>query len=270
MQSFKLCEITNVPSCRVQELCEITNVPPSRIAQVLCEISNVPPSCRDQELCESRGGRAGLSTSLTVRTVSVDVRQHTERMASPSEFRSCVKVEVDVLDSPFLTSTPCGLCGRRATLNSNLSPSSVLILLFRSAFDLPCWTGWLPWRGGQFAAGTPLSPPPPPRPTLTPPPSHTHTPTPQLLPQVQRPGPGLTGRCSSKLGHHWRACSRGCACAARALGCAGDRFDSVSFVKPAKTFVLLSSQQKHLFFCQASHNIFTFFVQIVTAQPSNQ
>ena len=38
-----------------------------------------------------------------------------------SELRSCVKVEVAVLGSPFLS--PYGLCGRKATLNSNLGTS---------------------------------------------------------------------------------------------------------------------------------------------------
>ena len=171
-----------------------------------------------------------------------------------------------MLDSLFLINTPCGLCGRRATLNSNFSPSSVnLILLFRSAFDLPCWTGWLPWRSGQFAAGTPLPPPPcPPLTTLPPapppPPPHTHTPTPQLLPQVQRLGPGLTGRRSSKLGFTEGRVQE--AVPVRHVHSAVQEIGSIQFH--------LSSQQKHLFFCQASQIIFVFFVQIVTAQPSNQ
>ena len=36
-----------------------------------------------------------------------------------SGVRSCVKVEVDVLGSPSLISSPYGLCGRKATLNLN-------------------------------------------------------------------------------------------------------------------------------------------------------
>ena len=32
---------------------------------------------------------------------------------------NCVKVEVDVQGSPSLPNRPCGLCGRKATLNSN-------------------------------------------------------------------------------------------------------------------------------------------------------
>ena len=40
------------------------------------------------------------SQCLTVRKVSVDVKQH---LKQNEEFRGCVKVEVDVLASPFLT-----------------------------------------------------------------------------------------------------------------------------------------------------------------------
>ena len=54
-------------------------------------------SLRVQELCESRGGRLGLfPLSPVVLMISVDVKQ--DRNIA-SEFRSCVKVEVDVLDS---------------------------------------------------------------------------------------------------------------------------------------------------------------------------
>ena len=46
-------------------------------------------------------------------------REATLNLRGP-EFRSCVKVEVAVLDSPphlIITSSPDGLCGRKATLN---------------------------------------------------------------------------------------------------------------------------------------------------------
>ena len=44
------------------------------------------------------------SPSLKVRMVSVDVKQNLNRWRSSlRELRSCVKVEVDVLASPFLT-----------------------------------------------------------------------------------------------------------------------------------------------------------------------
>ena len=56
------------------------------------------------------------SPSLSVREVSVDVKQHCT--LNVSEPRSCVKVEVDVLGSPSLISSPYDLCGRNATLNS--------------------------------------------------------------------------------------------------------------------------------------------------------
>ena len=38
-------------------------------------------------------------------------------MLDSSEIRSCVKVEVAVQGSAFLENSPCGLCGRKATLN---------------------------------------------------------------------------------------------------------------------------------------------------------
>ena len=49
-------------------------------------------------MCESRGGSPG---SLTVRTVSVDVKQHLKKNIT-TELRSCVKVEVADLGSLFL------------------------------------------------------------------------------------------------------------------------------------------------------------------------
>ena len=102
---------------------------------------------RAQELCESRDGHPGFpvpnspfglcgrkatvnfetqwgesefrscvkvevdvlgSPSLMVRTVSVDVKRHTELEPSSSELRSCVKAEV-----------ADGFCGRKATLKQN-------------------------------------------------------------------------------------------------------------------------------------------------------
>ena len=112
------------------------------------------PIYRAQELCESRAGRPGVpacnsphgfcgrkptlnfighrttqssgavwkskwtswaSPSLVVLTVSVDIKQHrTQRIP---EFRSCVKVEVDVLGFS-VPNSPYGLCGHKATQNS--------------------------------------------------------------------------------------------------------------------------------------------------------
>ena len=54
------------------------------------------------------------SPSLTVLTVSVDVKQHLKKRMKPgtlSEFRSCVKVKVAVL----VPNSPDGFCGRKAT-----------------------------------------------------------------------------------------------------------------------------------------------------------
>ena len=46
-----------------------------------------------------------------VRTVSVDIKQHTElEPGTLPELRSCVKVEVAVMDSPSLTVLIGGLC----------------------------------------------------------------------------------------------------------------------------------------------------------------
>ena len=42
------------------------------------------------------------STSLIVRMVSVDVKQHRTKLTLPAELRSCVRVEVDVLGSVSL------------------------------------------------------------------------------------------------------------------------------------------------------------------------
>ena len=52
-------------------------------------------------MCESLGGRPGLPVPI-VRTASVNIKQTFKRRTAPSKFRSCVKVEVDVLGSPSL------------------------------------------------------------------------------------------------------------------------------------------------------------------------
>ena len=56
------------------------------------------------------------SPSLISLMVSVDVKQHVYQ--SVSELRSCVKVEVAVPNRPD------GLCGRKATLNTQYGQSS--------------------------------------------------------------------------------------------------------------------------------------------------
>ena len=56
------------------------------------------------------------SPSLTVLNNGLCGRTATLNWRVP-EFRSCVKVEVDVLGSPSLTVLNNGLCGRTATLN---------------------------------------------------------------------------------------------------------------------------------------------------------
>ena len=57
------------------------------------------------------------SPSLKVRTVSVDVKQHLNRWRSTlRELTSCVKVDLDVLASPFLTVHR--ISGRKATLKT--------------------------------------------------------------------------------------------------------------------------------------------------------
>ena len=59
--------------------------------------AHTPTDYRAQELCESRGGRPGFP-SLISRTVSVDVKHHVYVVAhTPTELRSCVKVEMAVL-----------------------------------------------------------------------------------------------------------------------------------------------------------------------------
>ena len=59
-------------------------------------------SFRAQEVCESRGGRPGLPVpnrpyGLCGRKAALNLN-----LVFPSELRSCVKEEVDVLGSPFL------------------------------------------------------------------------------------------------------------------------------------------------------------------------
>ena len=60
--------------------------------------------------------------SQFVPNMSTDIRGHEalhHHHLSSSEFRSCVKVEVDVLGFPPSLIVPSGLCGREATLNLN-------------------------------------------------------------------------------------------------------------------------------------------------------
>ena len=48
-----------------------------------------------------------------------DIRLRTQNSLRFSELRGCVKVEAAVLGCPT-SNSPCGLCGRRATLNSRV------------------------------------------------------------------------------------------------------------------------------------------------------
>ena len=66
---------------RAQELCESRGghpgLPVPNSPYGLCgRKATLEHSVRAQELCGSGGGRPGLSLSLTVLTVSVDVKQH--------------------------------------------------------------------------------------------------------------------------------------------------------------------------------------------------
>ena len=73
------------------------------------------PTLRVQELCESRGGRPGLPVPNNHYCL------YGRKATLNDELRSCVKVEVDVLDSPSLiVINDYGLCGRKATLNDEL------------------------------------------------------------------------------------------------------------------------------------------------------
>ena len=89
-----------------------------------------------QELCESRGGRPGPPVpnspyGLRGRKATLDVL---------SEHRSCVKVEVDVPNSPH----GLCLCGRKATFNDEQTSGELpsvgserLKILEEVLYDLP-------------------------------------------------------------------------------------------------------------------------------------
>ena len=51
-----------------------------------------------------------------VPTVSADVKQYWTGIQTENRAQSCVKIEVDVLNTPPLSKSPQGLCGRKATV----------------------------------------------------------------------------------------------------------------------------------------------------------
>ena len=64
-------------------------------------------------VCESRGGRPGFPVPNS--PYGLCGRKAT--LNSNSDTRSCVKVEVDVLGTIPVPNSPYGLCGRKAPLN---------------------------------------------------------------------------------------------------------------------------------------------------------
>ena len=64
------------------------------------QIAIAPFIVRAQELCENRGGRPGFPVLNGLYRLCK--RKATLTSKTQSEFRSCVKVEVDVLGSPSL------------------------------------------------------------------------------------------------------------------------------------------------------------------------